>query len=99
VTTCSRAPRLSGLIQLREIPLRIYKLQQFQIVIIDANSGGRPTRRTASMNGVAVMIVTILTGIVLSAVYLVAEYRRWIKHETARDNRSASFRVSLSNRR
>jgi hypothetical protein len=51
------------------------------------------------VSGCAVMIVTTLTGIVLSAVNLVAEYRRWIKHETARDNRSASFRLLSSNRR
>ena len=32
------------------------------------------------MSGTTVMIVAILSGIGLSAVYLVAEYSRWRKH-------------------
>jgi hypothetical protein len=51
------------------------------------------------MNGSTVMMITILSGIGLSAVYLVAEYRRWIHHEAAKRTRSASFRVLRLNRR
>jgi hypothetical protein len=90
--------------------VRIYKIPQFQAVILKHKQQSRQAvartfcgtfsvpEGTARMNGGAVVIVTILTGIVLSAVYLVAEYRRWIKLEIARDNRSASFRVFLSKR-
>ncbi len=45
------------------------------------------------------MMLTILSGIALSAVYLAAEYRRWLKHEAAKRTRSASFRVLRLNRR
>ena len=36
------------------------------------------------MSGTTVMIVAILSGIGLSAVYLVAEYNRWRKHVAAK---------------
>jgi hypothetical protein len=45
--------------------------------------------RNESMNGGSVMIAAILTGIALSAVYLVFEYRRWIKQEAAKAKPSA----------
>ena len=45
------------------------------------------------MSGTVVMIIAILSGIGLSAVYLVAEYSRWRKHIAAKQNRSESFRA------
>ena len=50
------------------------------------------------MNGTTVMIVAILSGIGLSAVYLVAEYSRWRKHVAAKRNRSESFRTLQADR-
>lgn len=44
------------------------------------------------MSGAVVLIVATLSGIGLSGVYLVAEYRRWRKHEAAKRNRSANYR-------
>ena len=45
------------------------------------------------MSGSTVMIVAILSGIGLSAVYLVAEYSRWRKHVAAKESRSETFRA------
>jgi hypothetical protein len=45
------------------------------------------------MSGTTVMIVAILSGIGLSAVYLVAEYNRWRRHVAAKQIRSESFRA------
>jgi hypothetical protein len=50
------------------------------------------------MSDAIVMVVLILSGIGLSAVYLVAEYLRWRKHLAAKQNRSASFRALQSRR-
>jgi hypothetical protein len=45
------------------------------------------------MSGTIVMAVVILSGIGLSAVYLVAEYSRWRKHVAAKQSRSENFRA------
>jgi len=50
------------------------------------------------MAGTVVLIVVILSGIGLSGVYLVAEYRRWRKHEAAMRSRSDSFRTLQAGR-
>lgn len=50
------------------------------------------------MSGVVVLIVAILSGIGLSGVYLVAEYRRWRKHEAAKRNRSDNYRSLQADR-
>jgi hypothetical protein len=48
------------------------------------------------MSGADVFVVVVLSGIGLSAVYLVAEYIRWRKHEAAKRNRSDDFRTLQS---
>ena len=50
------------------------------------------------MGGTIVFVVVVLSGIGLSAVYLVAEYLRWRKHEAAKRNRSDSFRTLQAGR-
>jgi hypothetical protein len=50
------------------------------------------------MSGAYVFVAVVLSGIGLSAVYLVAEYIRWRKHEAAKRNRSASFRTLQAGR-
>ncbi len=50
------------------------------------------------MSGAYVFVAVVLSGIGLSAVYLVAEYRRWQKDEAAKRNRSASFRTLQAGR-
>jgi hypothetical protein len=50
------------------------------------------------MSGTAIMVVVILSGIGLSGVYLIAEYKRWRKFEAAKRDRSASFRTLQANR-
>jgi hypothetical protein len=52
----------------------------------------------ASMSGTVVLMVIILSGIGLSGVYLVAEYRRWLKDEAAKRNRSDSYRTLQAGR-
>jgi hypothetical protein len=52
----------------------------------------------ASMTGTVVLIVVTLSGIGLSAVYLVAEYFRWRKSEAAKRNRSDNFRTLQAGR-
>ena len=51
-----------------------------------------------SMSGTVVLIVVIVSGIGLSGVYLVAEYRRWRKHEAAKQKSSDSFRTLQAGR-
>ena len=50
------------------------------------------------MSGADVFVAVVLSGIGLSAVYLVAEYIRWRKHEAAKRNRSDSFRTLQAGR-
>jgi len=50
------------------------------------------------MVGTDIFVVVVLSGIGLSAVYLVAEYLRWRKHEAAKRNRSDSFRTLKTDR-
>jgi hypothetical protein len=50
------------------------------------------------MVGTDIFVVVVLSGIGLSAVYLVAEYLRWRKHEAAKRNRSDDFRTLKSGR-
>ena len=52
----------------------------------------------ATMSGTVVLVVVTLSGIGLSAVYLVAEYFRWRKHEAAKRNRSDNFRTLQAGR-
>jgi hypothetical protein len=47
------------------------------------------------MNGGSALMVAILSGIGLSTVYIVEEYRRWIKHEAAKRDRSEMFQRLL----
>ena len=50
------------------------------------------------MSGAVVMIVVILSGIGLSAVYLVAEYLRWRNHVAAKQHQSANYRTLRAGR-
>jgi hypothetical protein len=52
----------------------------------------------ASMTGTVVLIVVTLSGIGLSAVYLVAEYFRWRRSEAAKRSRSDNFRTLQAGR-
>jgi hypothetical protein len=46
-----------------------------------------------SMSGADVLMFVIVSGLVLSGVYLVAEYTRWRRTEAGRQKKSEKMRV------